>query len=57
MPRTKIEQILIDRDQCTPEEAAELLRLARYKVLEGYEPEWVLEDFLGLEPDYAMELI
>jgi len=55
--RTRIEQILIDRDQCTPEEAAELLRVARQHVREGIDPEEVLEDEFGLEPDFIEDLL
>jgi hypothetical protein len=54
---TTIEATLMKRDGCTREEAREALREARERVLEGENPEDVLYEDFGLEPDYIWELI
>lgn len=47
----------MERDDCTFEEALELFNEAR-AALEDYEdPEDVLQDLLGLEPDYIFDLL
>ena len=52
-----IEEILIKRDGLTPEEANEILQEARGRVLDGEDPEEILRDEFGLEPDYVFELL
>ena len=52
-----IEEILIKRDGMTPGEAKELLQEARGRVLDGEDPEEILRDEFGLEPDYVFELL
>ena len=54
---TTIEATLMKRDGCTREEAREALREARERVLEGENPEDILYEDFGLEPDYIWELI
>ena len=54
---TTIEKTLMQRDGYTREEAREALREARERVLEGENPEDVLYEDFGLEPDYIWELI
>lgn len=53
---TSIEKLLIERDEYTPEEAAEALKEARQRVAEGEAPRDVLEEEFGIEPDYFMDL-
>lgn len=52
-----ITQILIRRDGMSREDASELIQELRQRVLEGEDPEELLHDELGLEPDYIWELI
>jgi hypothetical protein len=52
-----IVEILIRRDGMTAEEANAALEDAREQVAQGADPEQVLADEFGLEPDYFWELI
>lgn len=52
-----ITQILMRRDGMSREDARELIQELRQRVLEGEDPEELLHDELGLEPDYIWELI
>lgn len=54
---TEVEKILIERDGMSKEEAHVLLQEARERVLEGEDPEEVLREEFGLEPDYIFDLI
>ena len=49
-------EILIRRDGMTEAEAKELIEEARNEVREGSDPEDVLADYFGLEPDYIFDL-
>lgn len=50
-------QVLMKRDGLSDKEAKEQVREARQRVLEGEDPEEVLYEEFGLEPDYVMELL
>jgi hypothetical protein len=52
-----LKQTLMRRDQISGAEADEWIALARQCVLEGEDPEDVLADEFGLEPDYIFDLI
>lgn len=52
-----IVQILMSRDGMSREEAYELVQELRQRVREGEDPEDLLYEELGLEPDYIWELI
>jgi hypothetical protein len=54
---TTIEKTLMKRDGYTREEAREALHEARKRVFEGENPEDILYEDFGLEPDYIWELI
>lgn len=54
---TAIEEVLINRDGMTPEEAYQCLQELRGMIHEGEDPEEVLSSELGLEPDYIFDLI
>jgi hypothetical protein len=54
---TELERVLIDRDGMSLEEAREEIAQARIAVLKGEDPEEVLNDWFGLEPDYIFDLI
>jgi len=54
---TDIEKVLINRDEMTPQEAYDYLQELREMVRNGEDPEQLLYDELGLEPDYIFDLI
>lgn len=49
--------ILINRDGLSRSDAVELINELRARVSEGEDPEELLHDELGLEPDYIWELL
>lgn len=53
----KIVKILVQRDGMSVAEAEELLEDARSAVDAGDDPEEVLMDWFGLEPDYIFDLV
>jgi len=50
-------QVLMRRDRMTPSEAAEAIAEARERVEDGEDPEEVLAQEFGLEPDYVFDLL
>lgn len=54
---TTIEATLMKRDGYTREEASEALREARERVTNGEDPEEILYEEFGLEPDFIFDLI
>lgn len=56
-PVTEVEQILMERDGMSSKEAYDALQEARQRVMEGENPEVVLQEEFGLEPDYIFDLI
>lgn len=48
--------MIIERDNITPSEARRQLLDAQRAVSGGEDPEEVLEDYFGLEPDYLFDL-
>ena len=57
MPQETLKQVLMRRDGLSAAEADELIEEARERVLEGEDPEEILHDYFGLEPDYIWDLI
>lgn len=53
----RLVQILMERDDMGRDEAEDLLRDARAAVGEGEDPEEILQDYFGLEPDYVFDLL
>lgn len=53
----EIIQILMKRDGLTLAEAAQSVKEARELVADGANPEEVLEEEFGLEPDYILDLL
>ena len=49
-------EILTSRDKMSPDEADELIEEMKEQVIRGADPEQVLIDEVGLEPDYIWEL-
>jgi predicted RNase H-like HicB family nuclease len=54
---TTIERTLIQRDGYSREEAREALQEARERVTNGEDPEEILYEDFGLEPDFIFDLI
>lgn len=55
---TKLEQILVNRDEITLEEARRQIQEVREMIIDGRErPEDALLDYLGVEPDYLFDVL
>ena len=52
-----LKEVLMRRDGLMEEEVDEFIEDARQAVREGDDPEAVLEEWFGLEPDYIFELV
>jgi hypothetical protein len=50
-----ISAILQRRDGLTPREASEIISIARERIRDGEDPEEVLAEEFGLEPDYIFD--
>ena len=53
---TDLKRTLIQRDQLSEEEADLLILQAKQMILDGEDPEEVLYEEFGLEPDYIEDL-
>ena len=55
---TSLKQVLMERDELTSKEADELIAEARRMILEdGENPEEILYEEFGLEPEYIFDLL
>lgn len=52
-----LKQVIMRRDDVSSEEADVLINEAREAINEGEDPEEVLAEFFGLEPDYIFDLL
>lgn len=52
-----LKQVLIRRDRMSAKEADERIAEARERVEDGEDPEDILQDEFGLEPDYVLDLL
>lgn len=52
-----LKQVLMRRDSLTAAEADDLIAEARERVAEGEDPEEILYEDFGLEPDYVFDLL
>ena len=52
-----IKEVLMRRDGMDPQDADELIWDAKRAVAQGEDPEEVLADYFGLEPDWVFELL
>jgi hypothetical protein len=52
-----IVKVLVERDGLTEKEAATRVIEARFRVINGEDPEEILMDEFGLEPDYIEDLV
>lgn len=50
-------EVLIRRDGISREEGLQLISEARHRVYAGEDPEEILHDEFGLEPDYIFDLM
>lgn len=50
-------QVLMRRDNLTQEEADDFIAQMKEEVLRGADPEEVLHDYAGLEPDYIFDIL
>lgn len=53
----EIVRILMKRDGMERDDAEDLLRNAREAVEDGEDPEEILAEWFGLEPDYVYDLL
>ena len=54
---TELKQAIMIRDGLTSEEADEMIKNAREMIEEGEDPEEILLNDFGLEPDYLFDLL
>jgi hypothetical protein len=52
-----LKQVLMRRDGLESDEADELIAMAQERVIAGEDPEEILEDMFGLEPDYFWDIL
>ncbi len=52
-----LKQTIMERDDLTDAQAEIEISEARQAILDGEDPEEVLADYFGLEPDYMFDLI
>lgn len=58
MPQESLKQVIMRRDGLTSQEVDELIESAREQIFEeGIDPEEVLLNDFGLEPDYIFDLL
>lgn len=53
----RLERVLVERDGVTPDEARSQCDDAKERVLEGEDPEEILRNEFGLEPDYIVDIL
>ena len=54
---TELHRVLMRRDQMSAEAVDEWIKTARRTVEDGEDPEDILHDEFGLEPDYVFDLL
>lgn len=52
-----LKKVIMERDGLSEDEADELITLAKECVQDGEDPEEVLSDMFGLEPDYIFDIL
>ena len=53
----ELKKVLMERDGISSKEADEVIADAKQRVWDGEDPEEVLADEFGLEPDYIFDLM
>jgi hypothetical protein len=54
---TELVKVLMQRDNMSQEDVEFLVEMAREEVEDGVDPEDVLAEHFGLEPDYVFDLL
>ncbi len=54
---TDLKKTIMLRDNLTADEAEEMIAAARARVYDGEDPEEILYEDFGLEPDYMFDLL
>ena len=54
---SELKKVLMERDGISSKEADEVIADAKQRVWDGEDPEEVLADEFGLEPDYIFDLM
>ena len=54
---SELARVLMERDKISESEAEDLINEMKELVLDGEDPEEVLLDHVGLEPDYIFDII
>ena len=54
---TELHRVLMRRDEMSAEDVDEWIKAARQAVEDGEDPEDILQDEFGLEPDYVFDLL
>ena len=54
---SELKKVLMERDGIASKEADEVIADAKQRVWDGEDPEEVLADEFGLEPDYIFDLL
>jgi hypothetical protein len=57
MTDSELKKVIMERDDLSSIEADQQIAEAKQRVAEGDDPEEVLLDDFGLEPDYLLDLI
>ena len=52
-----LKQVIMRRDNMSSDEADELINEAKEDLAEGGDPEEILAEYFGLEPDYIFDLL
>ncbi len=52
-----LKQVIMRRDNMSSAEAEELINEAKEELAEGGDPEEILAEYFGLEPDYIFDLL
>ena len=54
---SELKEVLMRRDQLSSEEADEMIEYAKERLHNGEDPEDVLAEEFGLEPDYIFDIL
>ena len=57
MARSQLKRILMRRDRLSEDEADDLINEAKERVAAGEDPDDILHDEFGLEPDYIFDIL
>ena len=54
---TELEKVLMERDGISLKEARDLIDNCRGEIVDGMDPEEAMSEWLGLEPDYLLDIL